>query len=69
MRPLNPPLCENEKPYCPRGGQPMKCVNETLEEWVFSCIGCGQVRIITRPEYRQKIRREVEQLNGIRKFF
>ena len=47
----------------------MKCVNETLEEWVFSCIGCGQVRIITRPEHRQKVRREVEQLNGIRKFF
>jgi hypothetical protein len=68
-RPLNPPLCGNEEPYCRRGGMPMNCVKETNEEWVFQCWGCGQVNIVTRPEYRAQLRRQAMGINGIRKFF
>ena len=39
----------------------MKCVQENEEAWVFSCLGCGQVNIITRPEYRQRLRNEVRR--------
>lgn len=75
MRPLNPPLCENQQPYCYRSGQAMKCVSETESEWVFSCLGCGQVNIMTKPEFRaamrrqaQHERREAMQIDGVRKF-
>jgi len=67
-RPLNPPLCENQKPYCHRSGLPMKCVSENEQEWAFACIGCGQMNIITRPEHRIKLRNEVNReraLNGM----
>ena len=68
MRP-QPPNCENQAPYCHRGGQPMKCVEENEKEWVFACISCGQVRILTTPAYRAALRREVRDLNGIKKFY
>jgi len=47
----------------------MKCVEENEKEWVFACISCGQVRILTTPAYRAALRREVRDLNGIKKFY
>lgn len=46
----------------------MKCVKETDEEWVFMCLGCEQVNIITKPEYRRTLRQQVQRTNGIRTF-
>lgn len=64
----NVPKCGNKAPYCPRGGLEMKCVKETDEEWVFMCLGCEQVNIITKPEYRRTLRQQVQRTNGIRTF-
>ena len=60
------PKCENRAPYCPRGGQEMRCVKETAMEWVFACSGCEQVNVITKPEYKRAMREQVRHTNGIR---
>jgi hypothetical protein len=65
---MRAPLCGNEQPYCPRGGREMRCVRETVDEWVFRCSGCEQVNIITKPEYRRQLREQVRRTNGIRLF-
>jgi len=64
MRP-NPPNCGNQPPYCVRGGQPMHCVQESEQEWVFRCLCCGQVNVLTRPEYRRFLREQVKRERAI----
>lgn len=59
------PKCGNRAPYCPRGGGEMRCVKETEMEWVFVCPGCEQVNVITKPEYRQLLRQQVQRTNGM----
>jgi len=61
----NPPVCGNRPPYCVRGGQPMHCIQESEQEWVFRCLSCGQVNILTRPEYRKFLRDQVRRERAI----
>jgi hypothetical protein len=37
----------------------MKCVEETNDEFVFVCQSCHATQIITRPEKRMAMRKEV----------
>lgn len=55
---MNAPHCGNLPPYC-NSHTPMKCVEETGDEYVFVCMSCKATQIITRPERRQKMRKEV----------
>jgi predicted RNA-binding Zn-ribbon protein involved in translation (DUF1610 family) len=64
MRP-QPPSCGNRPPYCMRGGQPMKCIQENEQEWVFQCPACGQVNVLTRPEYKRMLRDQVRRERAI----
>ena len=64
MRP-NPPNCGNVAPYCARGGQPMKCISESEQEWVFQCTQCGQVNVLTRPEFKKFLRDQVRRERAI----
>lgn len=60
------PRCENKFPYCARSGQEMKCMKETESEYVFMCPSCEQVNIITKPEYRQSLRQQVNRERQLR---
>ena len=53
------PTCDNRAPYCVAGSRPMKCVEETNDEFVFVCQSCHATQIITRPEKRMAMRKEV----------
>lgn len=64
MRPT-PPACGNQAPYCVRGGQPMQCVQESEQEWVFKCPACGQINVLTRPEYKKFLRDQVKRERAI----
>jgi hypothetical protein len=46
----------------------MRCVRETPMEWVFACVGCEQVNVITKPEYKRHMREQVQHTNGIKLF-
>jgi hypothetical protein len=48
-----------------RGGQPMKCIQENEQEWVFQCAACGQVNVLTRPEYKKFLRDQVKRERAI----
>lgn len=39
----------------------MKCIQENEQEWVFKCPHCGQVNVLTRPEYKQFLRDQVRR--------
>lgn len=56
---MNAPTCGNLPPYCTAGRRPMKCVEETGEEFVFVCMACKSTQILTSPERRMKMRKEV----------
>lgn len=43
----------------------MKCIQESEEEWVFQCTHCGQVNVLTRPEYKKFLRDQVRRERAI----
>ena len=43
----------------------MKCISESEQEWVFQCSACGQVNVLTRPEYKKFLRDQVRRERAI----
>jgi len=43
----------------------MKCIHESAQEWVFQCQACGQVNVLTRPEYKKFLRDQVKRERAI----
>ena len=60
-----PPACGNRAPFCVRGGMGMKCIYESEQEWVFQCPNCGQVNVLTRPEYKKFLREQARRERAI----